>query len=136
MISRAIAKYGIDSFKCEIIEECFSKDHMSDREKYWINKLQPFPKTGIGYNLTPGGEYGDITFGMNEKQYVEYCKKFQGIKNGMYKSGERGIHPKGFLGKHHSDDAKLKMSKALSGENNPIKKVFGLKKEETIQKVC
>ena len=124
LIGRAITKYGKENFSCEIIEECFNKKQMSEAEKFWIDKFQSFPKTGIGYNLTPGGEFGDITFGMNEEQYEEYCNKFRGCNNGMYNSGKRGIHPKGMLGKKHSVETRLSISKSLAGEKNPIKKGF------------
>ena len=122
LIGRAINKYGRENFSCEIIEECFNKEQMSEAEKFWIDKYQSFPKTGIGYNLTPGGEFGDVTFGMTEEQYEGYCNKFRGCNNGMYKSGKRGIHPKGMLGKKHSEETKLLISKSTTGEKNPIQK--------------
>lgn len=53
LISRVINKYGRENFSCEIIEKCFDKEQMSEAEKFWIDKFQSFPKTGIGYNLTP-----------------------------------------------------------------------------------
>lgn len=163
LMLRAIEKYGIDNFKNEIIHICNSKEEMQKMEIYYIDKYQSFPKTGKGYNLTPGGEWGDVTFGMNEEQYEEYCNKFRGENNGMYgkhvtkeakdkmsrtrkergvglgpknpmyKSGERGIHP--LLGSERSEETKNKISKSLKG-NIPWNKGIKLvppKKELTYE---
>lgn len=49
----AIRKYGIDSFKIEMIEEC-DDSILNEREKFWI---QYFNSHGDnGYNVTDGGE--------------------------------------------------------------------------------
>ena len=162
LIKAAINKYGIENFSNEIICSCETKEDMCNKEIYWINKYQSFPKTGIGYNLTPGGEWGDITFGMNEKQYSEYCKKFQGNKNGMFghhqsqesldkmvktrkekgigvgesnpmwRSGERGIHY--MLGKTHSEQTKSKISESLMGNIPWNKGLKTVKADEQLQK--
>jgi group I intron endonuclease len=49
---RAINKYGIENFKIKILEEC-NEDVLSDREIYWIEKLNTYHN---GYNATTGGE--------------------------------------------------------------------------------
>lgn len=47
-ISRAFRKYGIDSFKFEMIEEC-ALVALPERERFWISKLKP------EYNRCDGG---------------------------------------------------------------------------------
>ena len=47
-------KYGKDSFKCEMLQECFSEDELNEREIYWIQKLNATDRN-IGYNLMSGG---------------------------------------------------------------------------------
>lgn len=47
----------------------------------------------------------------------------RGERNGMYKSGEKGIHPKGMLGKTHSQEYKDVLSKRMF-ENNICQKGF------------
>lgn len=51
----ALAEFGKDNFKREIIEWCSTSDILKEREKYWIeifNSRDP----DIGYNIKPGGE--------------------------------------------------------------------------------
>lgn len=48
----AMRKYGRDNFSFQIIEEC-PENKLSEREKYWINKLDTYKN---GYNETLGGE--------------------------------------------------------------------------------
>ena len=49
---RAIAKYGIENFSLEVIEEC-SIDNLDEREVYWIQYYDTFKN---GYNQTAGGQ--------------------------------------------------------------------------------
>ena len=50
---RAINKYGIDSFKIRILEEC-PVSLLDEREVYWIDFLDTYHN---GYNATTGGEH-------------------------------------------------------------------------------
>ncbi|MBR4589860.1 MAG: GIY-YIG nuclease family protein, partial [Bacteroidaceae bacterium] len=36
-LTNAINKYGVENFHKEIIEECYSKEELDIREKYWID---------------------------------------------------------------------------------------------------
>lgn len=49
---RAFNKYGIENFSIEIIEEC-KIEQSSDREQFWIKKLNTYKN---GYNATKGGD--------------------------------------------------------------------------------
>jgi group I intron endonuclease len=57
LLYRSIKKYGYESHKFEILEEC-SKDLLFDREIFWINQKQSYfyDNKNIGLNLTKGGE--------------------------------------------------------------------------------
>ena len=48
----AINKYGFENFTINILEECSIND-LSDKEQYWINKLDTYKN---GYNATQGGD--------------------------------------------------------------------------------
>lgn len=51
-IDKAIAKYGIENFEFEIIEEC-PVEQLNDREKYWIEYYNSYHQ---GYNCSLGGD--------------------------------------------------------------------------------
>jgi len=57
ILQKAIAKYGKENFKKEILEYC-SVESINDQEIFWIDKLNAI---GDGYNITSGGEGGDTT---------------------------------------------------------------------------
>jgi group I intron endonuclease len=60
LLKKAFKKYGIESFKKEILEECTSKKDLNDKEKYWINFFNSTNKK-IGYNISEGGTGGKLT---------------------------------------------------------------------------
>lgn len=72
----AVKCYGKENFKKEILEYCNSYEHMSEREIYWIEKLDSLHVNGKGYNLTKGGEGGDVfTYHDNKKEYRRKLSK-------------------------------------------------------------
>lgn len=54
-LKSAIKHYGKENFKVELLEECYSREHLNDREIYYIGKYKSQDLT-IGYNLTKGGD--------------------------------------------------------------------------------
>lgn len=50
---RAMAKYGIEAFEIEVVEEC-PQSELDEKEKHYIKFFHSFQKEG-GYNLTRGG---------------------------------------------------------------------------------
>ena len=52
LLYQAFAKYGIENFVFEVLEEC-SVQELSDKEKYYIDKFNTYKN---GYNATTGGE--------------------------------------------------------------------------------
>ena len=67
-IKNAIAKYGKDNFEKTILESCLDKNHLNDREKYWIAVTGAVTNPN-SYNLASGGEGGDLS------QYIDYTKR-------------------------------------------------------------
>ena len=51
---KAFAKYGIENFTFEIIEEC-SSELLDEKEKHWISTLHSLVHQN-GYNITSGGD--------------------------------------------------------------------------------
>ena len=54
-LSRGIRKYGVDNYKCEIIEEGLTYEESLKREIYWIEYYDTYNDPSK-YNYTPGGE--------------------------------------------------------------------------------
>lgn len=53
ILNRAIKKYGIKNFKCEIIEFCPNLKILDEREIYWISY---YDSIQTGYNILEGGK--------------------------------------------------------------------------------
>ena len=124
-----------DKYEYSVIEYDVPEDKLDEREIFWIGFFDSYRNE---YNLTEGG---NTTRGYKHsdesKQKIsdaskkcwqdpEYLKKMKnrpkhcGEKNGMYGdhcfAGEN--HP--FYGKHHTEEAKQKISARMKGENNPF----------------
>ena len=113
LLHKAIRKYGINSFNWECIFESFDKNYiLSEMENYFIVESNSYFETGLGYNMTFGGQGG-----MLGKKHTEQTK--DKLKLAREK---RIVEP--MLGKKHSDGAKEKMSLAKLGKlkDNPYKK--------------
>ena len=54
LLLRAIEKYGLDNFKCELLKECFSDDELNHQEELFIENYNCV-KSDEYYNLKPGG---------------------------------------------------------------------------------
>lgn len=98
LISKALRKYGIENFSIEIIYEASTIDELNKKEFEFIRKYNCI--TPNGYNQCEGG---GNTIGYNhtkeakERMSKAKSKIYTGENNPMY-------------GKHHSDEAKKKMS--------------------------
>jgi group I intron endonuclease len=110
---RALRKHGVENFFPSILAFCSSEDELSEQERKSIIDLSSHVSTGLGYNVTWGGD---------------------GVGSGKQ-------HP--CFGTHVSEETKAKMSVSHKGKNNPMfgKKGalchnFGLiRSEETIEKM-
>lgn len=68
ILKQAIRKYGVDNFTCEVIEWCETSDELSEREIYWIDKLNCLDSE-VGYNLHEGGGQPPIFIGENHPNW-------------------------------------------------------------------
>lgn len=64
LLHHAIAKYGINNFKCEVLTEC-SDDELNENEAFFIKKYNTL--TPNGYNLTTGGD-SNYSVGIETRQ--------------------------------------------------------------------
>lgn len=91
----SIKKYGWDNFDHTIIAEGLTHQEALDMERYLITYYHTNHRD-YGYNLDNGGSGG-------------------GKMSDETKQKLRESH----LGRHHSNESKMRMSKAKSGKNNP-----------------
>lgn len=96
LLKRAIKKYGKDNFKCEVIKWCETEEELNSSEKFFIQKYNA-QASDMFYNISSGGDWGDITKGMSKEDYEAWKRK---------------ISP---IGRHHSEETKRKMSEARKG---------------------
>lgn len=134
LIKRAIEKYGVENFERTILERCFDKNELNEREKFWIKEKDSI---NAGYNLTTGGTGGDnskfISYSaewkekqrINTKQYLdslseeelkERSDKVSGENNGMY--GKIGPW-KGKKLPKEMIQKQLESRRSYKGEGNP-----------------
>jgi hypothetical protein len=101
IIQRAIKKYGIDSFKKEILERCKTQEELNEREIYWIAFYNSCDKK-IGYNISHGGQGGYLCKNCPEKLRGEnyylnkLSEKDREIHLNTYRRGVNYWKSKGF----------------------------------------
>lgn len=76
LLKRAIKKYGKENFRCEIIKWCNTENELNLSEKYYIQKYDA-QRNSMFYNISSGGDWGDITKGMNAEEYAIWKQKNQ-----------------------------------------------------------
>lgn len=94
-LQRAWNKYGVLSFSFSILEKC-EQDKLDLRESYWVNYYDSFKN---GYNMTDGGEANPMSYSNLRKKVSE------GIKGNKH-----------WLGKHHKEETKKKISHGNKGK--------------------
>lgn len=136
LFHRAIRLHGIENFEYTVVA---TYEHETEQGLYDLlneaeierikfrNSLAP-----NGYNVTHGGEGGNVLAGYTQEQYEEFCKKISermkgknaGEKNPMKNpetvkkmaDAKRG-KPSHMKGKHHSDDVRKKCGAKNKGKH-------------------
>jgi group I intron endonuclease len=110
LIQKAILKYGIENFKKEILEYCYSREELNSAE---IDYIEFYNSTNrnIGYNLTIGGE-GGKTSDQHGAKRSEQAK----LNMSFAQKGKTG-NKNSFYGKKHTEESKLKMRLAKIGND-------------------
>lgn len=92
-LNRAINKYGADNFSKKIIEQCKTKEELSEREKYWI-KYYNATHSKEFYNIAAGGDGGNTIAGYSENELLLYKKRKQEIHRQTALKGEKAPRSK------------------------------------------
>jgi group I intron endonuclease len=71
LLSRAIEKYGQENFTKEILEVCETKEHLNERERFWINEANA---KELGYNIADGGHGGNTYTDETRKRVSDLFK--------------------------------------------------------------
>ena len=130
-LKNAIKKYGKENFFKEILYIASSEKELNEKEKEFISKYNAVNDSEF-YNIAPGGEGYNVKDLSEENYKIWYAKCLEGnqkrdtsyMQTAEYKekmskstSGEKN----GMYGKHHTEEAKKKMSE------NSIGKTLGSK---------
>ena len=125
-LKNALRKYGKDSFKYEILEEC-SQEDLDDREIYYIEKLQP------EYNVTPGGQGRkkrlpeSVKEELREKSKKQWADKTEEEKERIIRKNLTG--PK--VGHAVSEETRRKLREANAGKKQSRETIE--KRRQTMQ---
>ena len=120
IIKRSIEKYGIENFKKEILCKCDSKEELDTKEIYWIEKLNSM--IPIGYNLTNGGG-GVVGYKHTDEAIIKMSK----ASTEMWTSQDYLDKILPTRNAHWTDERKLSRSTRMSGSQNPM---YGKKHSE------
>lgn len=102
IFKQALTKYGRHNFKKIILDVCDSEDHMNERERFWIKKMNA-RESKLYYNIGEGGIGGDnITHHPNKKEFIDKMISIKSTSNGM-------------TGKKHAEYSKLLQKEASVG---------------------
>ncbi len=129
-LQKSWAKYGQNKFSFSVLEEC-GEIQLNDKERYYIEKYDTLNRDH-GYNLKSGGQdhnsYSDeIKSKMSEatrKTYSDPNRRRIQSENALKQWSDLAIKAKilgennGMYGKHHTEEAKRKMSEKKKGKIN------------------
>jgi group I intron endonuclease len=113
-IKKAIKKYGKENFRKDILEYCNSKQHMNEREVYWISCFNS-RNNNIGYNRTIGGE-GVIGVSLTEETRFKLRESHKGHKHSEETKRKMSLAGKGKKKSPFSEEHKRNLSKANLGK--------------------
>lgn len=105
LIKRAIKKYGKENFVVKVIQWCETVDELNQAERYHI-KLNNAQQDPMYYNISEGGDWGDISQGLTSEQYKQWGDKIrkhhtgtihsEKTKNKMSESRKKFFQEKGY----------------------------------------
>lgn len=112
ILKQAVSKYGAENFKVEVIRWCNSKEELDQCEIDEIAKRNA-ARSSDYYNIAIGGK--TLVHYLTEEQRLEMSRRQKIILNKpevkkRMSEAQKGHKPtRGFTGRHHTEETKLKM---------------------------
>lgn len=116
VISRAIAKYGVDAFTWNILETC-PVNQLLIREQYWLDLIRPFADENRGFNVR---KIANSNIGI--KRSIESRKKQSKTMSGRLKTEEHKLNMSKSWHKNRGEEYYKMLSDRIKGDNNPAKR--------------
>lgn len=126
ILKSAIEKYGIECFKCEMLERCDTKEHLNQSEKYWILHFKSLGERVDLYNIADGGEGGDIyhTLSDEEKEHFKLKCRPDKSKRDYVTSGKKAWETRKLHGTDKmSDEQRQKLIDSHKGKKRSVESV-------------
>ena len=124
LLKKAIEKYGKDSFKKVILEQCTSVEHLKEQEKYWISTYNACSDRK-SYNISTGGTGGD-TFTYNPdkemiREKLQARRHTEATKKRISENNWQKHNPGHRTGTKWSEEQRSKMAAYLAKKGSPMK---------------
>lgn len=74
LLTQDLKAYGFEKFKIEILQWCRTLESLNAAEKRWIKKLKA-QNSEIGYNISDGGDGGNLLRNLSEDKKQERAEK-------------------------------------------------------------
>lgn len=114
-LSRAIQKYGRESFTQTILSVCTFLDELNDAERYFIEYYQTLSPNG--YNLTIGGDTSSALQGVKRNPIIG-VKISATLTGRSLSDAHKAAVSRGHLGKTHSEAHKAAQSRSQLGRRH------------------
>ncbi len=122
LLSKAVKKYGRNSFKKEILRSNISTpEELRSWENYYVN-LYNSQNKDIGYNMCPGGLGGGWT---HDSTAIEKIRERSNQEDNKIRIKEiQKLAWESRRGTHHSKESKLKINNTKFGKDRKIQILF------------
>ena len=124
LISKAVRKYGEESFSIECLEKCSSVEELNQKEIHYIALLKSTQRD-VGYNVEFGGLHSPMTNETKQKLSIAHqgkkLSKEHKDRIGLSCSGKKRseetktLMSQSFKGRTHSEETRKKISEATTG---------------------
>lgn len=124
LLKQAIKKYGKDSFKKIILEQCDSIDQLRDREKYWIEVYKACSDRD-SYNVSTGGTGGDNFTHNPDRELIraklQTRRHTEATKNKISENNWQKYNPGSRTATQWSEEQRSKMVNYWKNNQGPMK---------------